>query len=249
MKQVCLLGTAPSSFSLAPFGNEDWEMWACSPGTASAPRVDRRYEVHRWEPGQEWFSEGYVKILKECKGPVKMFEQVAEIPNCELIDWKAHVEMFGPNFFTSTLAWMMADAIVEGYEKIAFYGVDMAATSEYHDQRMGCQYFAMIAASMGIEVGCPPESDLLRPPPLYGLAEHSHLWIKETSRAREMAGRLRDANTQHEALGQEIAFLRGAMDDQDWHLHSAIGAYDMLSSECTSPAVPGIWKKTENTDL
>jgi len=243
MKKVALLGTAPSSFSLAPFANEEWDIWACSPGTASAPRADRRYELHRWEPEQEWFSEGYIKILSECKGPVIMSEQVDVVPNCQVIDWMAHVERFGPYFFTSTLAWMMADAIVEGYEKIALYGVDMAATSEYHDQRMGCQYFAMLAASMGIEVGVPPESDLLRPAPLYGIAETSHLWIKETSRARELAGRLRTATDQAAALDKEIHFLNGALDDQDWHLHSIVGAYDTQNSACISPIVPGIWKK------
>lgn len=245
MKQVVLLGTAPSSFSLAPFHNKEWDIWACSPGTCSAPRVDRRYELHRWEPGQEWFSEGYIKILKECKGPVIMSEQVDEIPNCQVVDWMARVEYFGPYFFTSTLAWMMADAILEGYEKIALYGVDMAATSEYHDQRMGCQYFAMLAASRGIEVGVPPESDLLRPAPLYGVAETSHLWIKETARAREMAGRLRDAQTKYEQAAQEIQFLKGAMDDQDWHLHSVVGAYDTQNSAGTSAILPGIWRQPE----
>ena len=171
MKQVVLLGTAPSSMMLAPFGNKEWDIWGCSPGTAGAPRIDRRYEMHRWEPGKEWFSEAYVKLLKEFEGPVKMSAQVDDVPGCEVVDWMAHVETFGPYFFTSTLAWMMADAITEGYERIALYGVDMAATSEYHDQRMGIQYFAMLAGSMGIEVGVPPESDCLRPAPLYGVSE------------------------------------------------------------------------------
>ena len=241
MKQVVLLGTAPSSMRLAPYGNKDWSIWACSPGTASAPRVDRRYELHRWEPGQEWFSEGYVNLLKNFEGPVIMGSEVPEVPNCQVIDYMGHIEKFGPYFFTSTLAWMMADAIVEGYQKIAFYGVDMAATSEYHDQRMGCQYMSMVAARMGIEVGAPPESDLFRPAPLYGIAEHSHLWIKETARARELAGRKADAMQRKAAAEHEIQFLDGALDDQDWHLHSAIGAYDTLNSACMGPIVPQVF--------
>jgi hypothetical protein len=243
MKQVVLLGTAPSSMMLAPFSNPEWEIWGCSPGTASAPRIDRRYEVHRWEPGQEWFSEGYIKILTEFKGPVRMFQQVDEVPNCEVMDVDAMVKKYGPYFFTSTLAWMMAEAIDEGFERIALYGVDMAATSEYHDQRMGCQYFAMLAASMGIEVGVPPESDVLRPAPLYGACEHSHMWIKETTRARELAGQQREAMAALEAAKEKVSFFRGALDDQDWHLHSMAGAFDMMSGAGTAPVVPGIWKK------
>jgi hypothetical protein len=188
----------------------------------------------------EWFSEGYVKLLKEFPGPVIMGSEVPEVPNCKVLDWEPHIERFSPYFFTSTLAWMMADAIVEGFEEIAFYGVDMAATSEYHDQRMGCQYFAMIAGSIGIKVSVPPESDLLRPAPLYGIAEHSHLWIKETARARELAGRQREAMAKLDAAKQEIAFLNGALDDQDWHLHSAIGAYDTQGCETTQPIVPKV---------
>lgn len=240
MKKVALLGTAPSSMMLAPFGDESWDIWACSPGTVSAPRVDRRYEVHRWEPGKEWFSEGYIKVLKEFKGPVKMFSIPAEVPNAELIDWKSHVETFGPNFFTSTLAWMMADAITEGYKRIALYGVDMAATTEYHDQRLGLHYFAMVAEMQGIEVGAPPESDLFRPAPLYGLCEHSHMWIKETTRARELAGRLREAQQTHARTAEEISFLKGALDDQDWHLHSVVGAYDNVQASALGVHVPAI---------
>ncbi|RLC56475.1 MAG: hypothetical protein DRI30_05795 [Chloroflexi bacterium] len=78
---------------------------------------------------------------------------------------------------------------------------------------------------------------------MYGIAETSHLWIKETSRARELAGRLRTATDQAAALDKEIHFLNGALDDQDWHLHSIVGAYDTQNSACISPIVPGIWKK------
>jgi len=244
MKQVVLLGTAPSSMMLAPFGNPDWEIWGCSPGTMSAPRIDRRYEVHRWEPGKEWFTDTYVQHLKDFKGPVRMFQPVPDVPNCEVIDVEALIKQYSPYFFTSSLAWMMAEAINEGATKIAFYGVDMAATSEYHDQRMGCQYFAMLAASMGIEVGVPPESDLLRPAPLYGACENSHFWIKETDRARELAGRQRDAQNQLNALTAEVQFLKGAMDDQDWHLHSVVGAYDTMGNTGTQAFIPDCMRTT-----
>ncbi len=241
MRGVVLLGTAPSSMMLAPYGNKDWDVWACSPGTMSAPRVDRRYELHRWEPGKEWFSEGYVSMLKAFPGPVVMGQRIPEIPNSVALNWKAHVERFGRYFFTSTLAWMMADAICEGFDKIALYGVDMAATTEYHDQRMGCQYMAMIAQHLGIEVGVPPESDLFRPAPLYGICEHTHLWIKETARARELAGRKQQAMQQLEQARHEIAFLDGALDDQDWHLHSGLGADDSMHMDGTTITVPLIF--------
>ena len=240
MRNIILLGTAPASMTLAPFNNAEWEIWSCSPGTYSVPRIDKFFELHRWEPGQEWFSEGYVQFLRDFPGDVIMSAPVESVRNCKVLEWERLVKKFGPYNFTSSLAWMCAMAIETQPKKIAFYGVDMAATSEYHDQRMGCQYFASLAQSMGIEVGVPPESDLLRPPPLYGVCENSHAWIKQTIRAREMSGRIRDAQKILQEKQQEIQFLQGAMDDQDWQLHSWFGAVDMLGSDFVSPPVPEI---------
>ncbi len=231
---VVLLGTAPDSFGLAPFGG-DWEIWSCSPGTMNAPRVDKFFELHRWEPGQPWFQESYVNYLKEFKGQVIMSKEVPDVPNCEILPYQDLVAKYGPYFFTSSLAWMMAMAIEAGAKKIALYGVDMAATTEYHDQRMGCQYFAMLAKAKGIEVGVPPESDLFRPAPLYGVCENSHAWIKQTVRARDLARRVNEHQKLIEENTQQMHFLKGAMDDQDWQLHSWFGASDTLGQEFTSP--------------
>lgn len=233
---VCLVGTAPASIHLGPYGNPDWEVWACSPGTYGVvPNIKRFFELHRWEPGQPWFSPEYVKFLENFEGEVVVTAPVESVKNCTLLPYQDLVAKYGPYFFTSSLAWMMAMAIEAGAKKIALYGVDMAATTEYHDQRMGCQYFAMIARSMGIEVGVPPESDLLRPAPLYGVCEQSHVWIKQTSRSRELNQRLQDAQQRLANAQGEINHLQGAIDDQDWQLHSWFGNIDTLGQEFISP--------------
>lgn len=232
--KICLLGTAPDSFGLAPF-ESDYEIWSCSPGTMGARRVDKLFELHRWEPGQPWFQPAYIEYLNNFKGEVIMSAPVSSVKGCKVLPYEDLVQKYGPYFFTSSLAWMMAMAIEAGATKIALYGVDMAATTEYHDQRMGCQYFAMLAKSMGIEVGVPPESDLLRPAPLYGVCENSHAWIKATARARDLARRVQEHQTLVDQNNNRINFLKGAMDDQDWHLHSWIGNMDTMGQEFISP--------------
>ena len=239
MKNIVLLGTAPASMKLAPFGSSEWEIWACSPGTGmNVPRIDKFFELHRWEPGQPWFSEGYVSFLQSFPGEVIMGAHEPSVKNCKVLEVERLVRDWGPYNFTSSLAWMCAMAIEAEPAKIAFFGVDMAATSEYHDQRMGCAHFAVEAQKRGIEVGVPPESDLLRPPPLYGVCEHSHAWIKQTIRARELTGRLKQSIANQAQAVDEIGFLKGAMDDQDWQLHSFFGAQDSLGCKFTSPVVP-----------
>lgn len=249
MKKIVILGTAPSSINLAPFGG-DWKIWSCSPGTYHVPRIDKFFELHRWEPGQPWFSEGYCDFLKSFEGPVMMSAPVPEVKNCTLLPYAELVAKYGPYFFTSSIAWMMAMAIEEGADKIALYGVDMGSTEEYKDQRLGCQYFAVLAKSLGIEVGVPPESDLLRPAPLYGVCEQSHVWIKQTARARELGGRIKAAQAEIEAKRDEVTFLSGAMDDQDWQLHSFFGNMDSLGQEFTSPpAIPALKHQVDESGL
>lgn len=238
-KKVVIVGTAPSSIGLGPYTNPEWEVWACSPGTYGVvPRIDQFFELHRWEPGQPWFSEGYCDFLRQFEGPVWMSANVQGVKNCQLLPAFELVQKYGPYFFTSSIAWMMAMAIEAGAEKIALYGVDMAATEEYGYQRAGCQYFAMLAASLGIEVGTPPESDLLRPAPLYGVCEQSHQWIKTTARDRELKDRLARAENELKQKEMEVMFVRGAIDDLGYVQQTYFGNVDGMVTFTAPPAVP-----------
>lgn len=230
--KFALIGSAPSSVRLAPYGNPDWKIWGCSPGAYGVvQRVDAWFELHRYEPGQPWFSKDYCTFLERFQGPVYMAEQRKEIPNSVAVDTAGLVAKYGPYFFTSSLSYMFAMAIdaieaqwaqedKEGkprtHAAIGLWGVDMAATEEYGYQRAGCQYFAMLARAKGIEVGVPPESDLLRPPPLYGVSEVDHARIKIMARRRELQMRVADAQAQIDNKSRELMFLQGALDDLNW---------------------------------
>ncbi len=215
--KICLVGSAPSSVKLAPYADPSWVIWGCSPGVYGiAPRVDAWFELHRWEPGQPWFSPEYVQWLGSRQCPVFMAEKRAEVPRSEVMPVDALVAKYGPYFFTSSLAWMFACALEAGATKIALYGVDMAANDEYGDQRSGLHYFGMLAAAMGVEVGVPPESDLFRPRPLYGVDEIKHGSIKLLARRRELEARKHAAQQQAHAAQMEAQFLQGALDDVNY---------------------------------
>ncbi len=233
--KICLVGSAPSSVRLAPYGDPTWQIWGCSPGVYGiAPRVDAWFELHRYEPGQPWFSPEYCQWLASRKCPVFMAERRQEIPQSEELPVAELVAKYGPYFFTSSLAWMFACALEAGATKIALYGVDMAANDEYGDQRSGLHYFGMLAASMGVEVGVPPESDLFRPRPLYGVDEIKHTSIKMLARKRELEARLRDAQQREEMAKQERCFLQGAMDDVNYQSLTWADPREF----CAPPALP-----------
>ena len=105
-------------------------------------------------------------------------------------------------------------------DEIGLFGVDMAANEEYGYQRAGCQHFLLVAADLGIKVIVPPESDLLRPMPIYGIVEHSHWFIKMTKRREELNARLNAAQHNAQRFNDEAHFLRGALDDLSYQMQT-----------------------------
>lgn len=233
-KKIALLGSAPSSIGLAPFKDSTWAIWACSPGAYAVIGQQRTYtegdayfELHRWEPPTigdpsrqvAWFSPEYVEFLRLFKGPVYMTELVPDVPNATRLPREQLIGKYGPFFWTSSLAWMLAMAIeTPGVEEIALYGVDMAAKEEYNYQKPGCLFFITEALKRGIKITVPPESDLLQPMPLYGVSEWSPMMIKCTARMRELNARLGAAQQRMSQAQQETLFLQGAIDNLQYFL-------------------------------
>src|ERR1700719_2764774 len=56
--RVAIVGTCPSSRMLAPFDDNSWEIWTCSPdNVGKLPRITRWFELHGdlgWENPPEW---------------------------------------------------------------------------------------------------------------------------------------------------------------------------------------------------
>lgn len=259
--KIALIGSAPSSTNLAPYKDksydewlggkpspqsppsffiaQDWQIWGCSPGAwAVAPRADRWFEVHRWEPGQTWFSPEYTQFLREFRGPVYTGGEIPEILNHEVYPI-ARVELeFSAYFLHSSLSLMMALAILEiedarktttqPYDDtIGLWGVDMSANEEYGDQRSGCQFFILEALRRGIKIYVPPESCLLRPKPVYGISEWDDAYIKCTARAREFNQR----KASHQQIitdeTMKLHFMNGAIDNQTYFINTWLSPYGL----------------------
>ncbi len=266
--KIALLGSAPSSVGLAPFRDQSyqaymggktqiqpmapfiddkWSIWACSPGCyGRIERCDVFFELHRWEPGQPWFSPEYCQWLRQFKGPVYTGGEVAELPTHRVYPIAAIEGEFSSYFLTSSLSLMFALAIYQlaQYDEqrvrdnlpkeqhtIGMWGVDMAANDEYAYQRPGCQFFILEALRRGIEVYVPPESDLLRPMPVYGMCEWDHNWIKATARMRELDAQ--EANQQQQAhnASQSLAFFKGARENQKYNMDTWTSPYGLPAGQ------------------
>ena len=243
--------------SYPPHINEEFEIWGCSPGLwAVAPRLTRFFEVHRWEVGKPWFSPEYVEFLKNFKGPVYTGGRIPEITNHVVYPIDAIESEFSSYFLSSSLSLMCALAIMEieqirkaRREKdktllpafvdvseldkddrddiIGMWGVDMAATEEYQQQRPGCQFFILEAMRRGIGIYLPPESDLMRPMPVYGISEWDHNYIKLTTRSREINAMSQEAQRLVQENTQRLATLAGESHMLDFFVKTWTSPYGM----------------------
>jgi hypothetical protein len=209
--KIAVCGSAPSSRLLAPFNDPSWEIWACSPQNYDFPRVDAWFELHNLDRKFVPANEPYVRTLTH-HDRVYVSAPDARLPNGILYDKDPMVAKYGPWFFSSSLAWMLAMAIEHRPEKIGIWGVDMSAADEYGYQRAGCHYFIEMASRAGIEVMLPPQCDLAMPPPLYGWKEHYPMYWKLKESQKELESRMNQAGSKEKQLEEERLILKGARD-------------------------------------
>lgn len=218
--KIALVGTCPSSRMLAPYDDESWEIWACSPDNAYGrlPRVSEWFEIHgdlAWPESSEWGAPSYVRWLNDQTFPIWAIDD-SIIKKAKAFPKEMLLDKFGYYFFTSTFAWAFAFALTKQVKTIALYGIDMSVNSEYAYQRPALQHFIWLAAQSNVEVIAPDESDILQPPPLYGFSDATPMGRKLAVRERELQTRVDKMRSQVEELQRNIAFLDGALEDVDY---------------------------------
>lgn len=228
--RIALVGTAPSSRNLAPFNNASWQIWGVGPGNlqpeSTLPRCDVFFEIHPYADIAREAS--YAPYIENLKKVPKVYMQKAEpdIPGSVAYPLDAMIEKYGPYFFTSSFSYMIAEAIdvlaKSGDEEkiLGFWGIDCSATEEYGLQRPGAHFFYMKACEAGIKIICPPESDLLHPPALYGFVENDPWFRKNMARMREYSHAHGCAMTDLRIAQEKVMRLQGTIDDMQWQLNT-----------------------------
>lgn len=115
--------------------------------------------------------------VQQIKVPAGTFQQVrgpdgkpamAEVMQRRQVEVPNMDGFFNPYMFTSSIAYMLAKAIVDckdnGIKQIGIWGVLQASETEYTYQRPGIQYFIVEAMRRGIQVACPRDACLFDMP-------------------------------------------------------------------------------------
>lgn len=243
-RRIAIVGFADSRVQ-APYNDPSYEIWGCNDVYAHVPRVDVVFEIHhllnlgmRRNPNHEQF-------LRSGAKPVWMIDPPPDFGSARKLPIDEILKTFPRGYFTNTISYMIAMAVMDilGQApwqqrkhrlpgRIAIYGVDMAAPSEfikeedkgYAGQRPSCEYFVGIAEGLGIEVYIPDNSDLCKTTSLYGVSSTAPLRIKCQSKMEH----LRAAKIQ---LMQQLAAKQGesqAIQSQIDQVRGQMGAYEYI---------------------
>lgn len=181
MRSVAIVAFAETSRAAAKHSQAS-EVWTLNHGAIALaeylPRLDRVFELHQPEHiASPMNSEAYVEwLLQPQPFPIYMLDAYPGVPSAKAYPFEYVRSLFSglthgderSVYLTSTVALMMALAIMEGFELIELYGVEMSSNGEYVYQRDGVTLLAGIALGLGVQVRLPQESKLLRAA-IYGL--------------------------------------------------------------------------------
>ena len=154
--------------------------------------------------------------LKQTSLPVYVWNQIPEWPTSVAYPREEVIDEFG-RYFTNSVSWMIAHAILEGATTIGIYGVDMAQGGEYSAQRPSCEYFLGLAAGLGIELIIAETSDLLKTTSLYGESD-SGFRAKLEQRSTELRSRIGQIETEVDRLTAARYQMLGALESNDYIL-------------------------------
>mgnify|MGYP001608096109 FL=1 len=141
----------------------------------------------------------------------------------------------GTDYETSTPAWMLLHALLEGYQEIHVYGIHLATEWEYIEQRPNFEWLLGLAAGRGVKIVLPQMAPLCRGPFRYGLELKADVPLKElTQQAEQIKAEGALLQQRHAALSRWQIGARGnaraRLQRLDWELTDTRRGIDRLKA-------------------
>ena len=152
-------------------------------------------------------------------------------------------------YFTNTISFQIALAMMEGATEIGLYGVDMmtggrgAINNEYGYQRPSCEYWIAAAEFSGIKVHLPTQSDLIKSAYVYGDYDGGLFRAKIENRMQQLHGVIAQIKGQMNQLNNDLQQHVGALGQLE-AFHSTWLPGDDGSPDAPAPQPQGRSAKT-----
>lgn len=230
-KSVAIVGFAASSKHLAPYDDPEFSIWGVNQLYRHIPRASRWFDIHvNWN---EYVVEGtdHAGWIRDAPIPTYMTETVQGLPNSVKFPLARLVQHHpftrfalkdlegkddkNPLYFTSTIAYMMALAIEEGFQRIGLYGIDLIVGQEYDYQKACAEFWIGVAHGKGIQVDIPPTSALCKTAWLYGYEKEPPMWPVKIG---DLENRVKYLKNERHKKMMELANIDGALQEAEmWH--------------------------------
>lgn len=183
-------GSSLSRFLSEPDEYKDCERWGLN-NLFFISNPTRWFEIHQiWQPktAELWLRRGkphqtlegeqrpvieYLKKLDSLNIPIYMHQKNPLIKKSIEFPFKECLDSFPYQYYTCTMAWQMALAILMGFKKIELHGMELFDYWERRYQKACLTYWMGLALGMGIDVRTSLDSGLLRGPFLYGFEKEN----------------------------------------------------------------------------
>jgi hypothetical protein len=214
--KVAIVGFAMSSAMDAPWDNPEYSVWGMNQLYRHIPRADRWFDIHyNWN---EFVVDGtdHEGWLKSFPGPIYNVARIPGIPNCLAFPLQDCIAI-GADYFTSSIAFMIALALRDGFTTIELYGIDLVVGEEYEYQKPCAEFWLGVAQGRGATIGLHKNTALLKQSYRYGYESEPQSLVKMT----ELHLRLQWLQKERQKRMVEIANLDGAMQDSEMWLEMA----------------------------
>lgn len=183
MKTVIIVGMA-GPYTDHP-GNA--EVWGCNRTFEHQQNLTRLYffDDPEWMYPDDPTGDRFVHAVNGLGIPVVSRKHYPRIPASEPYPIDEVIRFFGVNYFTSTIPYMLADAIRLGFEKIVMHKINcFGQAMDYFHQKSCLDFWCGVALGRGVAVSISEDSHLCKPYPWMGSA-YGYEW----SSVSEIAGR------------------------------------------------------------
>jgi len=144
-KKVAILGKLQTKY-YAPFWDKTWDIWTLNYNNGVLPRIDLWFDLHTYKPNP-----------------------AADITRVNY-PFKEANELVGGQYFNNSVSYMIAYAILQGYEEIALYGMRFVNDGQPRvEQYNNVRELIFFARGKGIKVTSPYDDIMLKEYNPYGI--------------------------------------------------------------------------------
>lgn len=179
MKKLAIVGAQELTRDNAPWDDEAFDIWTISNWSKAewCKRCDGVIEIHEPKVYKNHPADGDYWNWLQTQDSAKVFMLYPDerVKNCQLyplhgaLQLTRNLKVLGEEAqnIASSIDYAVALAIIEGYEQIDVYGVEMARSSEYKNQQASFAFWVGLCAGKGIALNINCTRGLFVKP-LYG---------------------------------------------------------------------------------